>query len=352
MTHNPNIADTATASNTNTGDQTITLTGPVTGSGVGSFATTITDKAVTLAKMDDLAQDKFIIRTTASTGVPETATCTAAARTVLDDTTVAAMVDTLGGASSTGSGGLARATSPTFVTPLLGTPTSGTLTNCTGLPVAGGGTGASTLTAHGVVIGNGTSAVNVTSAGTSGQVLTSNGASADPTFQAAAAGTPVYWGPFAPDSITLATPATNFPTVYDSGSSTGTRYEDMVGIAASIASDSKVECYWDLPTTLPTGTLKLRVWMRANATSGNAKVNPKWACVTAGDDPGATALSAEGVQTITWAAGDAHKYKEYKFSLVATSAVAGKRLIMSLVFETASYTLAAAAGVHIALLYE
>lgn len=55
--------------------------------------------------------------------------------------------------------------------------------------VAQGGTGAVTLTIHGVVIGNTTSAVNVTSAGTSGQVLTSNGASADPTFQAAAAGT-------------------------------------------------------------------------------------------------------------------------------------------------------------------
>jgi hypothetical protein len=52
------------------------------------------------------------------------------------------------------------------------------------LPVANGGQGANTLAAHGVVIGNGTSAVAVTSAGSSGQVLTSNGASADPTFQA------------------------------------------------------------------------------------------------------------------------------------------------------------------------
>jgi hypothetical protein len=34
----------------------------------------------------------------------------------------------------TGSGALVFATSPTLVTPLLGTPTSGTLTNCTGLP--------------------------------------------------------------------------------------------------------------------------------------------------------------------------------------------------------------------------
>lgn len=37
----------------------------------------------------------------------------------------------------TGTGALVFATSPTFVTPLLGTPTSGVLTNCAGLPVAG-----------------------------------------------------------------------------------------------------------------------------------------------------------------------------------------------------------------------
>lgn len=38
----------------------------------------------------------------------------------------------------TGSGSLVFATSPTLVTPVLGTPTSGTLTNCTGLPVSTG----------------------------------------------------------------------------------------------------------------------------------------------------------------------------------------------------------------------
>lgn len=75
------------------------------------------------------------------TGLPVgglAATITAAALTVLDDATVAAMVDTLGGAASTGTGGLVRATSPTLVTPVLGTPTSGTLTNCTGLPISTG----------------------------------------------------------------------------------------------------------------------------------------------------------------------------------------------------------------------
>ena len=45
----------------------------------------------------------------------------------------------------TGSGALVFATSPTLVTPALGTPSSGTLTNCTGVPV---GTGISGLGAN------------------------------------------------------------------------------------------------------------------------------------------------------------------------------------------------------------
>ncbi len=44
---------------------------------------------------------------------------------------IAAMTD------ETGTGANVFATSPTLVTPLLGTPTSGTLTNCTGLPLSG-----------------------------------------------------------------------------------------------------------------------------------------------------------------------------------------------------------------------
>ena len=54
------------------------------------------------------------------------------------------------------------------------------------LSVARGGTGQPTLAAHGVLIGSGTSAINVTGTGTAAQILTSNGASADPTFQDAA----------------------------------------------------------------------------------------------------------------------------------------------------------------------
>jgi hypothetical protein len=60
------------------------------------------------------------------------------------------------------------------------------------LSVAGGGTGAVTFTDGGVLIGNATGAVQVTTAGTAGQVLTSNGAGVDPSFKAPGVGSTVY----------------------------------------------------------------------------------------------------------------------------------------------------------------
>jgi hypothetical protein len=99
-----------------------------------------------------------------------------------------------GGTTSTGSGALVLATSPTLVTPALGTPSSGTLTNCTfptlnqnttgtaaglsaTLAVASGGTGLTTTPANGALdIGNGTGFTRTTlTAGTGISVTNASG---------------------------------------------------------------------------------------------------------------------------------------------------------------------------------
>jgi len=59
----------------------------------------------------------------------------------------------------------------TLTTPDIGTPSAGVLTNCSGLPVAGGGTGAATFALNGILYGNNTSAIGVTAIGAAGQIL-------------------------------------------------------------------------------------------------------------------------------------------------------------------------------------
>lgn len=103
----------------------------------------------------------------------------------------------------TGTGALVFANSPTLVTPILGTPASGTLTNCTGLPLStgvsgtlpilNGGTGQTTASAAfnalspitsvgDLIIGDGTNSATRLAIGTSSYILTSNGTTA--TWQA------------------------------------------------------------------------------------------------------------------------------------------------------------------------
>lgn len=85
----------------------------------------IGDGASTLIFSDDTVTASLLDTDVAThAALTETHGITAAAATVLDDATVTAMLDTLGGASAQGTGGVVRATSPTITTPAI----SGNLT--------------------------------------------------------------------------------------------------------------------------------------------------------------------------------------------------------------------------------
>ena len=95
---------------------------------------------------------------------------------------------------STGSGNVVLATSPTLVTPVLGTPTSATLTNATGLPLstgvtgtlpaANGGTAQSTYATGDILYASAANTLSKLTVGSTGQVLTV--ASGAPSWAAAA----------------------------------------------------------------------------------------------------------------------------------------------------------------------
>jgi len=147
-------------------------------------------------------------------------------------------------------------------------------------------------------------------------------------------------GPIFPNSAYPVTAGRVFPN-FHVGAGANSKHEEGMGVEASVGADSVWRLRFQMPPTLPSGTGKLRLLALANATSGNAKVNPKWVSVAAEENPSSATPVAETVQTVTWGAGDNDQYKELKVTLDADTLVAGEIVVMDLVFETASWTLAA-----------
>ena len=163
------------------------LTGHITSTGLATVLGSFTSAQLATALTNETGTGSAVFATSPTLVTP--ALCTPASGVMTNVTGTAASL-TAGTATATaaqtGTGTTyATNTSPTFVTPVLGTPTSGTATNLTGLPlttgvtgtlpVANGGTGAASITANSVVLGNGTTAVQEVAPSTSGNLLTSNG---------------------------------------------------------------------------------------------------------------------------------------------------------------------------------
>ncbi len=145
-------------------------------------------------------------------------------------------------------------------------------------------------------------------------------------------------GPIFPYSAVPVTATRVFPNVHVGGGA-NSKHEAGLGVEASVGADATWRLRFQMPPVLPTGTAKLRLLALANAATGTAKVNPKWASVAVEEDASSTTLNAETVSDLDWATGDEDVYKELKITLDADTIVLNEIIVMDLVFETASWDL-------------
>ncbi len=162
--------------------QRAALTGDITAS-AGSNATLLT----TPGSVSVATDDKILIKDTSASDVFKYVTAQSIRDIVPGSGTLTSAQLATALTNETGSGLAVFNDTPTLVAPLLGTPTSGVLTNCTGLPVAGGGTGVAAVTAYAPIVGGTTStgAFQSTASGSTGQLLQSAGNAAVPTWTTA-----------------------------------------------------------------------------------------------------------------------------------------------------------------------
>jgi len=233
-----------TASGTNTGDQTITLTGDVTGSGAGTFAASISAGAVTSGKIAAGAVVNAALANMPATTIKGNATAGPAAPTDLTGTQTTAMLDLFGvtlkglvPASGGGTANFMRADGAWAAPPMTTSLPWGSITG-TPTTVAGYGiTDAVTLAGSQTVTGSKT--FSVSTAFSSGAVVTGSitGTAITQTATDATAGRLLKVGDFGLGA-TAVTPVTD----YDALTVTGFYRNNAVATGTPIASS----LYWSV----------------------------------------------------------------------------------------------------------
>ena len=158
-------------------------------------------------------------------------------------------------------------------------------------------------------------------------------------------------GPILPSSIYVGGASGNLsPTFYVPATNTNTAGAiEGVGVVASLAANAAAVLQFNLPESIPTGTLKCRCLAWANATSGVAKLTLSDGQTAVGSNIGATTLTADTQVSQTWTTADV--IVENKVTL-ATTPTANDILTVLATFNSTGWTLAAASVWQFSLVWE
>jgi len=121
---------------------------------------------------------------------------------------------------------------------------------------------------------------------------------------------------------------------------------------ANMSADTTLRFDYAVGPTLPSGQAKLKIRAMAPAVLNDAKIDVLWNLAADGEDASSLILTSEGIQTITWAAGDTDKTKITKVNLDFQPVVAGEFIILQVVFKTSGWTLAVISGWKFSIIFE
>jgi len=158
-------------------------------------------------------------------------------------------------------------------------------------------------------------------------------------------------GPLLPSSIYVGGASGNLSsTFYVPATNTNNAGAiEGVGVVASLAANAAAVLQFNLPESIPTGTMKCRCLAWANATSGVAKLTLSDGQTAVGSNIGATTLTADTQVSQTWTTADV--IVENKVTL-ATAPTANNILTVLATFNSTGWTLAAASVWQFSLVWE
>lgn len=179
------VGNDASIIGSNTGDQTITLSGDMTGSGTGAISATLANSGVVAGDFGSASAIPIITvdakgRITSIT--TQTVSSTSPAGTALTDGKIwignvsnVAAAQSISGDISLSNAGVTAIGTNKITNGMLAGAIDLTSKVSNVLPVANGGTGLNSLTSRGILIGNGTSSLNSLSGTTAGDIVTYSG---------------------------------------------------------------------------------------------------------------------------------------------------------------------------------